>query len=97
MNPKFIIADEPIASLDVSMQAQIVNLFKKLKREEKLTCLFIAHDLSMVRYISDRIGVMNKGKLVEVGKTEDIYNNPKEEYTKLLINSIPKIKKINRA
>lgn len=97
MNPKFIIADEPIASLDVSMQAQIVNLFKKLKKEENLTCLFIAHDLSMVRYISDRIGVMSKGKLVEVGKTEDIYNNPKEEYTKLLINSIPKINKINRA
>lgn len=95
MNPKFIIADEPIASLDISMQAQIVNLFKKLKKEEGLTCLFIAHDLSMVKYISDRIAVMNKGKIVEVGTTEEIYASPKDEYTKLLINSMPKIKEFN--
>ncbi|MGL4850392.1 MAG: ATP-binding cassette domain-containing protein [Clostridium sp.] len=93
MDPKFIIADEPIASLDVSMQAQIVNLFKKLKKEEGLTCLFIAHDLSMVKYISDRIAVMNKGKLVEIGNTSEVYNNPQNEYTKLLISSIPKIEK----
>ncbi|MGL5647692.1 MAG: ABC transporter ATP-binding protein [Clostridium sp.] len=92
MNPKFIIADEPIASLDVSMQAQIVNLFKRLKKEENLTCLFIAHDLSMVKYISDRIGVMNKGKLVEIGSVQEVYNNPKNEYTKLLIESVPKIR-----
>ncbi|MGL5414410.1 MAG: ATP-binding cassette domain-containing protein [Clostridium sp.] len=92
MNPKFIIADEPIASLDVSMQAQIVNLFKRLKKEGDLTCLFIAHDLSMVKYISDRIGVMNKGKLVEIGSVQEVYNNPKNEYTKLLIESVPKIR-----
>lgn len=95
MNPKFIIADEPIASLDISMQAQIVNLFKKLKKEEGLTCLFIAHDLSMVKYISDRIAVMNKGKIVEVGTKEEIYASPKDEYTKLLINSMPKIREFN--
>lgn len=92
MNPKFIIADEPIASLDISMQAQIVNLFKKLKKEENLTCLFIAHDLSMVNYISDRIAVMSKGRIVEIGTKEEIYDNPKDEYTKLLINSMPKVK-----
>lgn len=90
INPKFIIADEPIASLDVSMQAQIVNLFKKLKKEEKLTCLFIAHDLTMVGYISDRIGVMYNGKLVEIAEAKELYKNPIHPYTKSLIESIPK-------
>lgn len=90
INPKFIIADEPIASLDVSMQAQIVNLFKKLKEEKKLTCLFIAHDLTMVGYISDRIGVMYKGKLIEIAEAKELYENPIHPYTKALIDSIPK-------
>lgn len=94
-NPKFIIADEPIASLDVSMQAQIINLFKKLKNRGKLTCLFISHDLSMVRYISDRIAVIYNGKLVEVAETEELYKNPIHPYTKSLLDSIlvPNIKK----
>ena len=89
VNPEFIIADEPIASLDVSIQAQIVNLFKKLQIEKNLTCLFIAHDLSMVRHISDRIGVMYKGKLVELANADQLYNNPIHPYTKSLLSSIP--------
>lgn len=89
INPEFIIADEPIASLDVSIQAQIVNLFKKLQKERNLTCLFIAHDLSMVRYISDRIGVMHNGRLVELASSDELYKNPIHPYTKSLISSIP--------
>lgn len=87
-NPEFIIADEPIASLDISMQAQIINLFKYLKSNEKLTCLFISHDLSMLRYISDRIAVIYKGKLVELADTEELYNNPIHPYTKILLKSM---------
>jgi oligopeptide transport system ATP-binding protein len=89
INPEFIIADEPIASLDVSIQAQIVNLFKKLQKEKELTCLFIAHDLSMVRHISDRIGVMYNGKLVELAQANELYNNPIHPYTKSLLSAIP--------
>ncbi|MCC0636067.1 ATP-binding cassette domain-containing protein [Clostridioides sp. ES-S-0001-02] len=89
VDPEFIIADEPIASLDVSIQAQIVNLFKKLQKEKNLTCLFIAHDLSMVRHISDRIGVMHNGKLVELANSEELYNNPIHPYTKSLLSAIP--------
>ncbi|WP_270942772.1 ATP-binding cassette domain-containing protein [Romboutsia lituseburensis] len=89
MDPEFIIADEPIASLDVSIQAQIVNLFKKLKKEANLTCLFIAHDLSMIKHISDRIGVMYNGKLVELATADELYNNPIHPYTKSLLSSIP--------
>ena len=88
INPEFIIADEPIASLDISMQAQIINLFKYLKSNEKLTCLFISHDLSMLRYISDRIAVIYKGKLVELADTEELYNNPIHPYTKILLESM---------
>lgn len=87
-NPEFIIADEPIASLDISMQAQIINLFKYLKSNEKLTCLFISHDLSMLRYISDRIAVIYKGKLVELADTEELYNNPIHPYTKALLQAM---------
>ncbi|WP_297520768.1 ABC transporter ATP-binding protein [uncultured Clostridium sp.] len=87
LKPKLIIADEPIASLDVSMQAQIVNLFKHLKNNHDLACIFIAHDLSMVRYISDRIAVMYKGKIVEIAKADELYKNPLHPYTKLLISS----------
>lgn len=89
VDPEFIIADEPIASLDVSIQAQIVNLFKKLQQEKNLTCLFIAHDLSMVRHISDRIGVMYNGKLVELADSNELYNNPIHPYTKSLLSAIP--------
>ncbi|MEL0537705.1 oligopeptide/dipeptide ABC transporter ATP-binding protein [Staphylococcus debuckii] len=89
VNPKIIIADEPISALDVSIQAQVVNLLQELQRDMGLTILFIAHDLSMVKYISDRIGVMYKGKLVELGDVEEIYNNPLHPYTKSLLSAIP--------
>lgn len=89
LNPKLIIADEPIASLDVSIQAQIVNLFKKLQEEGRLTCLFIAHDLAMVRYISDRIGVMHRGQLVELAPGKELFSHPVHPYTQSLIEAIP--------
>lgn len=89
VQPEFIIADEPISALDVSIQAQVVNLMKKLQREKGLTYLFIAHDLSMVKYISDRIGVMYFGKLVELAPAEDLYNNPLHPYTQSLLSAIP--------
>lgn len=89
VRPEFIIADEPISALDVSIQAQVVNLLKKLQREKKLTYLFIAHDLSMVRYVSDRIGVMYAGRLMELANSENLYNNPLHPYTKSLLSAIP--------
>lgn len=89
MDPSFVIADEAISALDVSIQAQVVNLMKKLQKERNLTYIFIAHDLSMVRYISDRIGVMHLGKMVELGRSEDIYENPVHPYTKSLLSAIP--------
>ena len=89
IEPKFIIADEPISALDVSIQAQVVNLLRKLQKENGLTYLFIAHDLSMVKYISDRIGVMNKGKLVELASADELYENPLHPYTKSLLSAIP--------
>ena len=89
VEPKFIIADEPISALDVSIQAQVVNLLRKLQKENGLTYLFIAHDLSMVKYISDRIGVMYKGKLVELASSDDLYENPLHPYTKSLLSAIP--------
>ncbi|WP_250675933.1 ATP-binding cassette domain-containing protein [Paraclostridium ghonii] len=89
IQPKFIIADEPISALDVSIQAQVVNLLKKLQREKGLTYLFIAHDLSMVKYISDRIGVMHHGRLVELTTSKELYANPLHPYTKSLLSAIP--------
>lgn len=89
VNPKLIIADEPISALDVSIQAQVVNLLQELQESMGLTILFIAHDLSMVKYISDRIGVMYKGKIVELGDVEEIYKNPLHPYTKSLLSAIP--------
>lgn len=89
IKPDFIIADEPIASLDISIQAQIINLFKKLQMEYGFTFLFIAHDLSIVRFITDRVGVMLNGKIVEMGETEEVFSNPIHEYTKSLISAIP--------
>lgn len=89
VEPDFIIADEPISALDVSIQAQVVNLMKKLQKEKGLTYLFIAHDLSMVKYISDRIGVMYFGKLVELAPSEVLYKNPLHPYTKSLLSAIP--------
>lgn len=89
VNPKLIIADEPISALDVSIQAQVVNFLQELQESMGLTILFIAHDLSMVKYISDRIGVMYKGKIVELGDVEEIYKNPLHPYTKSLLSAIP--------
>ncbi|HCW9478774.1 TPA: ABC transporter ATP-binding protein [Staphylococcus aureus] len=89
VEPEFIIADEPISALDVSIQAQVVNLLLKLQRERGITFLFIAHDLSMVKYISDRIAVMHFGKIVEIGPAEEIYQNPLHDYTKSLLSAIP--------
>lgn len=89
VDPEFIIADEPISALDVSIQAQVVNLLKKLQKEHHLTYLFIAHDLSMVKYISDRIGVMYFGKLVELADADDLYNHPLHPYTQSLLSAIP--------
>jgi oligopeptide transport system ATP-binding protein len=89
VEPSFIIADEPISALDVSIQAQVVNLLKKLQKDRGLTYLFIAHDLSMVKYISDRIGIMYLGHLVEVADSDEIFNNPLHPYTKSLLSAIP--------
>ena len=89
VQPKFIIADEPISALDVSIQAQVVNLMQKLQEDRGLTYLFIAHDLSMVKYISDRIGVMQWGKMLEIGTSDDVYNNPIHPYTRSLLSAIP--------
>lgn len=90
VQPKFIICDESVSALDVSVQAQILNLLNQLKKELKLTYIFISHDLSVVRFMSDRIAVMNKGKIEEIGDADQIYFNPQSEYTKKLISSIPK-------
>ncbi|MFI3208517.1 MAG: ATP-binding cassette domain-containing protein [Eubacteriales bacterium] len=89
MNPDLIIADEAISALDVSIQAQVVNLMKKIQKETNTAYLFIAHDLSMVKYISDRIGVLHLGHLVESGTTEEIFSNPIHPYTKSLLSAIP--------
>jgi len=93
VKPKFIVCDEPVSALDVSVQAQIINLFFKLKEEYNLTYLFISHDLRVVRYISDRVAVMYLGKIVEIASSEQLYKNPLHPYTKLLLSSIPNIGK----
>ncbi|UKJ09133.1 ABC transporter ATP-binding protein [Solitalea lacus] len=90
LNPKFIICDESVSALDVSVQAQVLNLLIELREEFNLTYIFISHDLSVVKFISDRMVVMKKGKIEEMGDPEKIYNNPQQEYTKRLIDAIPK-------
>ncbi len=89
LNPKFIVCDEPISALDVSIQAQVVNLLKDLQKQFGLTYMFIAHDLSMVRYISDRVGVMYLGHMMELASSEDLYQNPIHPYTRALLSAIP--------
>lgn len=93
LKPEFIVCDEPVSALDVSIQAQIINLLKEIKDQLGLSYLFIAHDLSVVRYISDRIAVIYKGKIVEIGEAENIAANPLHPYTRLLIDSVPDIHK----
>lgn len=89
VNPSVLVCDEPISALDVSIQAQVVNLLKDLQKDRNLTMLFIAHDLSMVKYISDRVAVMYRGKVVELGTPDAVYGDPVHSYTKSLISAVP--------
>ena len=89
VNPSMVIADEPVSALDVSVQAQVINLLNDLKREYGLTIIFVAHNLSVVKYFSDRIGVMYRGKLLEVARSDDLYEHPIHPYTKSLLSAIP--------
>ncbi len=89
MNPELLIADEPISALDVSIRAQVMNLLNEFQKERGLTIIFIAHDLSVVRYISDRIAVINKGRIVELAETEELFKNPMHPYTKSLLSAVP--------
>ena len=90
LNPEFLICDESVSALDVSVQAQVLNLLQDLQDELGLTYIFISHDLSVVKYMSDEIAVMNSGKIVELADAESIYNNPQNVYTQKLISAIPK-------
>ncbi len=89
LNPEFILADEPVSALDVSIQAQIINLLKELKEECNLTFLLITHDMSVIKYLADRVAIMYLGEIVEIGETEDIFKNPMHPYTKALLSSVP--------
>ena len=89
MDPDFLVADEPVASLDVSIQAQVINLFRHLQKEHGFTFLFIAHDLAMVEFLCDRVGVMYHGKIVELGPVKEVFANPQHGYTKALLSAIP--------
>ena len=91
MQPDVLVCDEPVASLDVSIQAQIINLFLKLRRELDLTLLFISHDLGVVRHVCDRVAIMYLGRIVELGEAAEIYDSPRHPYTKALLASVPKI------
>ena len=91
-SPKFVVADEPVSALDVSIQAQIINLLADLKKELNLTILFISHDLNIVRYLSDRIAIMNSGQIIEENFSNEIFQNPKDDYTKKLLNAVLKVR-----
>ena len=92
LNHKLLIADEPVSALDASIQAQIINLLKELKAQKDLTILFISHDLNVIRYIADRVGVMHRGQIIEENNCEEIFKHPQAEYTKMLLSSSPNIK-----
>lgn len=93
LNPEFILADEPVSALDVSIQAQIINLLKELKEECSLTFLLITHDMSVIKYLADRVAIMYLGEIVEIGDTEEIFKNPMHPYTKALLSSVPQMDK----
>lgn len=93
LEPEFILADEPVSALDVSIQAQIINLIKELKEKFNLTFLLITHDMSVIKYLADRVAIMYLGEIVELGTTFSIFNNPKHPYTKALLNAVPKFGK----
>ena len=92
MQPDFLVCDESVSALDVSVQAQVLNLLNELKKDLGLTMLFISHDLSIVRYMCDRIMVMNKGSIIESGPAEEIYHHPQSHYTKELLAAIPSLR-----
>ncbi|MFJ7727777.1 ABC transporter ATP-binding protein [Neobacillus sp. NPDC097160] len=96
LSPELIVADEPVSALDVSVQAQVLNLMMDLQEKHNLSYLFISHDLSVVKFISHRIGVMYLGEIVEIGETESIFNNPLHPYTQSLLSSIPTVEKVKR-
>lgn len=96
LNPEFIIADEPVSALDVSIQAQVINLLKELKEKYNLTIILITHDMSVIQYLADRVAIMYLGEIVESGKTEDIFSSPLHPYTKALLSSVPQIDKTGK-
>lgn len=96
LSPEFILADEPVSALDVSIQAQIINLLKELKEKYNLTFLLITHDMSVIKYLADRVAIMYLGEIVEISKCEDIFANPLHPYTKALLNSVPQLNKTDK-
>ena len=96
LNPEFILADEPVSALDVSIQAQVINLLKELKEKYNLTIILITHDMSVIEYLADRVAIMYLGEIIEIAQTEEIFKNPLHPYTKALLSSVPQINKTDQ-